>query len=96
MKYINDLTYLSHIAQTKKAAKDKKQKNKYRQIELLNDIQCSDEVVEEVLEDFPLIEKENERRDENDRRKVQENRGRYIESRLKKNRRNKKDIFLII
>lgn len=96
MKYINDLTYLSHIAQTKKVAKDKKQKNKYRQITLLNDIQCTDKVSEEVLEDLPLIEAENERRTESDRRKAQQNRGRYIESRLIKNRRNKKEVFLVI
>tara|TARA_R110001583_G_scaffold54567_1_gene166852 strand:+ start:4513 stop:4803 length:291 start_codon:yes stop_codon:yes gene_type:complete len=96
MKYINDLTYLSHIVQTKQAAKDKKQKNKYRQITLLTDDQCSKEVSEEVLEDLPIIEEENERRAGDDRRKIQQNRGRYIESRLNKNRRYKKEVFLVI
>ncbi|WP_114327256.1 hypothetical protein [Candidatus Colwellia aromaticivorans] len=96
MKYINDLTYLSHITQTKQVAKDKKQKNKYRQIALLKEDQCSDEVSEEVLEDLPFIEEENDRRAGGDRRKTQQNRGRYIESRLKKNRRYKKEVFLVI
>lgn len=96
MKYINDLTYLSHIAQTKKMAKDKKQQNKYCEIALLNDAQYSDEVPEEVLEDLPVIEEENDRRDGDDRRKTQQNRGRYIESRLRKNRRYKKEVFLIV
>jgi hypothetical protein len=96
MKYINDLTYLSHIAQTKLVAKDKKQKNKYSQIALINDDQCSDDVSDEILEDLPLIEEENERRAGDDRRKTQQNRGRYIESRLTKNRRYKKEVFLVI
>lgn len=96
MKNINDLTYLSHIAQTKKAAKDKKQQSKYCEIALLNDAQYSDDVPEEVLEDLPVIEEENDRRDGDDRRKTQQNRGRYIESRLRKNRRYKKEVSLII
>jgi len=95
MKYINDLTYLSHITQTKLVAKDKKQKNKYSQIALINDDQCSDDVSDEILEGLPLIE-ENERRTGDDRRKTQQNRGRYVESRLKKNRRYKKEVFLVI
>ncbi|MDX2370465.1 MAG: hypothetical protein QNK36_19020 [Colwellia sp.] len=96
MKYINDLTYLSHIAQTKQVAKDKKQKNKYRQITLLTDDQCSKEVSEEVLDDLPIIEAENDRRAGGDRRETQQNRGRYVESRLKRNRRYKKEVSLII
>lgn len=96
MKYINDLAYSSHIAQTKQVAKDKKQKNKYRQIALLTDEQCSDDVHEELLEDLPLIVEENDRRAGSDRRKNQQERGRYVESRLKKDRRYKKELFLVI
>ncbi len=101
MKYINDFAYSSHIAQTKQVAKDKKQRNKYRQTALsnnsnINDDQGSDDAHEELLEDLPLIEEENDRRAGSDRRKNQQERGRYVESRLKKNRRYKKELFLII
>jgi predicted transcriptional regulator len=96
MKDINDLIYLSHITKTKQMAKDKKQTKKYRQTALLNDDQYSEEVSEEVIDDLPLIEEENERRAGSDRRKTQQNRGRYIESRLKKNRRYKKEVFIVI
>lgn len=96
MKYINDLTYLSHITQTKLVAKDKKQKNKYCQVTLINDDQGSDDVSDEILEELPLIEEENERRAGDDRRKAQQNRGRYVESRLKKDRRYQKEVFLVI
>tara|TARA_R110001583_G_scaffold43548_1_gene138530 strand:- start:21627 stop:21932 length:306 start_codon:yes stop_codon:yes gene_type:complete len=101
MKYINDFAYSSHIAQTKQMAKDKKQRNKYRQTALSNnsnidDDQGSDDAHEELLEDLPLIEEENDRRAGSDRRKNQQERGRYVESRLKKNRRYKKELFLII
>lgn len=96
MKYINDLTYSSHIAQAKQLAKDKKQKNKYRQTTLLADEPNSEEPVEEPLESAPVIEEENDRRAGSDRRKAQENRGRYVESRLKKNRRYKKEYSLVV
>jgi hypothetical protein len=96
MKDINGLIYLSHIRKTKQVAKDKKQANKYYQTALLKDDQCSDEVSEEVLENVPLIEKENNRRTGSERRKTQQNRGRYFESRLEKNRRYKKEVFIVI
>jgi len=96
MKYINDLAYSSHIAQAKQLAKDKKQKNKYRQTALLEDDPSSEDVPEELLETLPLIEEENDRRVGSDRRKAQQNRGRYVESRLKKNRRYKKELSLVI
>jgi len=101
MKYINDLAYSSHIAQAKQLAKDKKQKNKYRQTALFNnsnidDDQSADDVPEELLETLHIIEEENDRRAGSDRRKAQQNRGRYVESRLKKNRRYKKELSLVI
>jgi len=101
MKYINDLAYSSHIAQAKQLAKDKKQKNKYRQIALSNnsdidDDQRSEDVPENILETLPVIEEEKDRRAGSDRRKSQQSRGRYVESRLKKNRRYKKVLSLVI
>lgn len=96
MKYINDLAYLTHIAQIKQAAKDKKQKNKYRQTVLLNNDAPSDEESDAILDDLPIIEKESDRRVNNDRRKTQHNRGRYIESRLNKDRRYKKEVYLVV
>ena len=101
MKYINDLAYSSHIAQAKHSAKDKKQKNKYRQTALLDNEQPSDEiseedVSEEELETLPIIKEENDRRAGSDRRKAQQNRGRYVESRLKKHRRYKKELSVVI
>ncbi|MGV2872266.1 hypothetical protein [Colwellia sp. E150_009] len=96
MKYINDLTYLSHIAQTEQLVKDKKQKNKYRQTVLLNDESSSEEKPEELAEAAPVIEKESERRTGRDRRKENQERGRYIESRQNKNRRHQKELRIII
>jgi hypothetical protein len=98
MKDINDLDYLSHIPQSNKMTKDKKHKNKYEQTALLKvkDDKCSDEVSEHLSEELPIIEDENNRRDGSDRRKAQQERGRYIESRVKKNRRYKKDVFIVI
>jgi hypothetical protein len=96
MKYINDLAYSSHIAQTKQLAKDKKQKNKYRQTALLEDSQIIEDGIEELAETSTVIKKEQDRRAGSDRRKSQENRGRYVESRLTKNRRYKKKLSLVI
>jgi len=96
MKYINDLAYSSHIAQAKHLAKDKKQKNKYRQTTLLEEEKTPDDVPENQLETLHTIEEENDRRKGNDRRKSQQKRGRYVESRLKKNRRYKKELSLVI
>ena len=96
MKYINDLAYSSLIAQTKHLAKDKKQKNKYRQTALLNNNASSDDVSEDLIENLNTIEEEDDRRNGADRRKAQQNRGRYVESRLKKNRRYKKEFSLVI
>ncbi len=102
MNYINELSYSSHIAQTKQLAKDKKQKNIYRQSTLLNDEQPSDKATEDQIEELTTIEEENTVEEENDRRngserrKTQQNRGRYVESRQKKNRRYKKELSLVI
>lgn len=96
MTYINELAYSSHIAQTKQLTKDKKQKNKYRQTVLLNTVQDSDEVPEALLEALNAIRAEDERRNGSDRRKTQQNRGRYMESRLKKNRRYNNELSLTI
>ncbi len=96
MKYINDLTYLSHIAQTGQLVKDKKQKNKYRQTVLLNDESNSEAKPEELAEAAPVIEKESDRRTGTDRRKENQERGRYIESRQNKNRRHQKELRIII
>lgn len=101
MKYINEFAYSNRIAQTKHLAKDKKQKNKYRQIALssnneIDNDQACDEVPEDLIEALHILEEEDDRRNGSDRRKVQQNRGRYVESRLKKNRRYKKDLSLVI
>jgi len=97
MNYINDLAYASHIAQAKKLAKDKKQKNKYSQMALLATPSSEDNSGSEISpEESPVIAKENDRRTGQDRRKNQEERGRYVESRLQKNRRYKKEVSLIV
>lgn len=96
MKYINDLAYLNHIAQTEQLIKDRKQKNKYRQTKLLIDDENSADTADEVIELCPVIKEENNRRAGNDRRKQQQERGRYVESRQKKNRRKQKELRIII
>lgn len=96
MTYINELAYSNHIAQTKQLAKDKKQKNKYRQTVLLDNNQASDEISEALLDTLNTTKEEDERRDGSDRRIDQQDRGRYVESRLKKNRRYKRELSLKI
>lgn len=96
MNYINELSYSNHIAQTKQLAKDKKQKNIYRQTTLLNDNQHSNEIIEDQTENLKIIEEESDRRDGSERRKTQQYRGRYVESRQKKNRRYEKELSLVI
>ena len=96
MKYINDLAYSNHIAQTKNLAKDKRQKNKYRQTALVKKDQNSDNASEEQVQSLMAVEKEDDRRNGDDRRITQQDRGRYVESRLKKNRRYKKEFSLVI
>jgi len=95
MKYINDLAYANLITQAKYLTKDKKQKNKYRQTVLLDMDQDSGDEPEELLITLNVNE-EDERRDGADRRVGQEERGRYIESRLNKNRRYKRKLSLKI
>jgi len=101
MKYINEFAYSHHIAQTKPLAKDKKQKNKYRQIALSNNSdvennQSSNKDAENLIEKLNTIHEENDRRNGSERRKSQQYRGRYVESRLKKNRRYEKELSLVI
>ncbi len=96
MKYINELSYATHIAQAKHLAKDKNQKNKYRQTMLLDSDQNSDLVSEELRDTFNTTNEEDDRRDGSDRRLSQQERGRYIESRLKKNRRYQAELSLKI
>ncbi|MDO6488711.1 hypothetical protein Q4503_13475 [Colwellia sp. 6_MG-2023] len=99
MNYINDLAYASHIAQAKKLAKDKRQKKKYSQMALLATPSSEDNSTSESEispEESLVIAKENDRRTGQDRRKNQEERGRYVESRLQKNRRYKKEVSLIV
>ncbi len=105
MNYINELIYTNQIAQTKKLAKDKKQKNKYRQIALMHDHPSADknaddstdvEAVNVLADPIIVISEEDERRLGYDRRIEQQERGRYIESRQKKNRRYQRELFLKI
>lgn len=101
MNYINELIYTNQITQTKKLAKDKKQKNKYRQIALMNEYSSADDSAEveatnELADPIKAVSEEDERRLGNDRRKEQQERGRYIESRQKKNRRYQRELFLKI
>lgn len=105
MNYINELIYTNQVAQTKKLAKDKKQKNKYRQIALMNEYSSADvsaddsaevEAANELASPIKAVSEEDERRLGNDRRKEQQERGRYIESRQKKNRRYQRELFLKI
>lgn len=94
--YLNELAYRNHITQTKRLAKDKKQNNEYHLTGLLDNDLDSDDVPEERLEALNSIEEEVDRRNGHDRRKAQQNRGRYVESRLNKNRRYKKEFSLVI
>lgn len=100
MKYINDFAYGNYIPQPKQLAKDKKQKNKYRQTQLLESNQNTDDLPvslsEELLDAVNTIIEEDDRRNGNERRKGQQERGRYVESRLKKNRRYKPELSLIV
>ena len=105
MDYINELIYTNQVAQTKKLAKDKKQKNKYRQIALMNEYSSADESADdsaeiettnELADPIKAVSEEDERRLGDDRRKEQQERGRYIESRQKKNRRYQRELFLKI
>jgi len=96
MKYINELAYGNYIAQAKQLTKDKNQKNKYRHSMLLESGQNLDLVSEERLDTINSIKEEDDRRDGSDRRLNQEERGRYVESRLKKNRRYQRELFLKI
>jgi len=102
MNYINELVYASQLAKAKKLTKDKKQKNKYHQVILLDHEQITDESTDENIdsntnENFEVIVAvTNERRAGKDRRQAQQERGRYVESRLNKSRRYKKKLSLIV
>lgn len=96
MKYINDLAYSNLIAQTKHLAKDKKQKNKYRQTVLLEDTKDSEKVSKKLFDTLNALWEGAERRNGDDRRESRQERGRYVESRLNKNRRYKAELSLKI
>jgi hypothetical protein len=99
MNYINDLAYASHVAQAKKLAKDKKRNNKYHQIALPETPSSENDTtsdIEVLQENLSSITEEDERRTGQDRRKNQEERGRYVESRLQKSRRYRKKVSLIV
>lgn len=127
MKYINDLTYLSHIKQTEQLVKDKKQRNKYRQTGLFkrsgkadDDITDDDITDDDIINDgytnnanddnidentianksshkaSPDTREELDRREGYDRRQSKQDRGRYVESRQKKNRRHQKELRITI
>ena len=105
MNFINELIYSKQVAQTKKLAKDKKQKNQYRQIALMSDHQDDEKsshadinelANNETTELAVVINEEDERRHGGDRRKAQQDRGRYIESRQQKNRRYHGELSLKI
>jgi len=92
MKYINDLAYANLVAQTKHLAKDKKQKNKYRQTALLENNQGAEDVSKKLYETLNALWEGDDRRTGDDRRESQQERGRYVESRLNKNRRYKAEL----
>jgi len=92
MKYINDLAYANLLAQTKHLAKDKKQKNKYRQTVLLENNQGAENVSKKLYETLNALWEGDDRRTGKDRRESQQERGRYVESRLNKNRRYKAEL----
>lgn len=99
MNYINELDYASHIAKANKSARDKRQKNKYYQSELLeNDTPAQVDDDTSVL--FEPLEQDlwqgEERRKGNDRREICHNRGRYLESRVTKNRRYRAELNFTI
>ena len=99
MKYISELAYASHIAQTNRTARDKKQKNKYQQSELLvNDLMDEfDEKTQNLIDDINASCWDGEdRRVGNDRRETSLNRGRYLESRAKKDRRYSAELYVKI
>jgi len=94
MKYINDLAYANLVTQAKQLARDKNQKNKYRQLALLNYDESADEVSKKLFETLNNLWEGDERRNGNERRRSQQNRGRYVESRLRKNRRYQNELSL--
>lgn len=99
MNYISELAYASHIAQANKSAKDRKQKNKYQQSVLLaNDF--INNVNESTSVQMTHLNTNNwqgeDRREGNDRRETSLNRGRYLESRLSKDRRYGDELYVKI
>ncbi len=90
MNYISELAYASHIAQTSKSAKDKKQKNTYQQSELpagdfIDDLDADTSIFIEQVNSTTW--QGEERRTGQDRREAFLNRGRYFESRSTQSRR---------
>ena len=98
MNFIKELTYAHHIAQASRSAKDKKQHSKYYQ-HLKEDTHKNESKGSNVS----LVEKFNDelyqgedRRAGEDRRKDSINRGRYLDSRQKKNRRSTQEVEITI
>lgn len=104
MNYISELAYASHIAQTSKSARDRRQKNQYQQSELLTSDDDNDLGSEQsiLVADMNATIWQGEkwqgenRRIGNDRREVNLNRGRYLESRAIKDRRYNAELYVKI
>jgi len=99
MNYITELAYVSHIAQTSKTARDKRQKNQYQQSELLvsdyiNDLDSDASILIECMN--TTIWQGKNRRAGNDRREIKLSRGRYLESRSTKDRRYSAELYVKI
>mgnify|MGYP000080977284 CR=1 FL=1 len=97
MYYISELAYASHIAQVSKSTRDKRQKNKYQQSELLasdvtNDIDSEASIL--MRHASTTMWQGKNRRAGNDRREMNLNRGRYLESRSSKDRRYSTELYV--
>lgn len=98
VNYIEELANAHHIAQASRATKDKKQQGKY-----YKQMKTKPQTKESTANSGSLVDKLNDelyqgvdRRTGEDRRKDSVNRGRYLDSRQKKNRRSHQEIEITI
>ncbi|MCW8834016.1 MAG: hypothetical protein OQK09_02350 [Colwellia sp.] len=97
MNYIAELAYSTQVAHATKTAKDKRQKNKYNQTPLLESEANFDKPQTSLLTELNKdIWQGEDRRSGNDRRQDKQDRGRYVESRQRKNRRYQAELSLTI
>jgi len=100
--YKNELAYVSHIAQTSKSVRDKRQKNQQSELlvsDYINDLD-SDASILIACMNTTIWQGEKwqgkNRRAGNDRREINLSRGRYLESRSNKDRRYSAELYVKI